>query len=378
MAFPLTLPRRAHLAAQQRAQIIALIVQQTRTRWDPRQPMDPNVWFELHALPLALAIEQAQLRLVADAAESTDELLLEQGYDGPTQLVANPDGFAGVTGNGQPVLGLAYSQALKVAMLKDLPGVSDLALQRQWSAAGTSLQVAVSTALSDTWRLASLTQLGARPRAGWVRVTNGACCARCAVLAGRKGNSPSVGYRRHPGCDCGVMPVADLGRMSDAQRNEWILDPKDYFDSLSEREQDRIFTKAGAAAIRDGADVAQVVNARRGMSTTVDRFGFKTVATTEGTTKRGWASRYLRTQYRTSMAKQGGRYERTLRPRLMPEEIYKIAGDDPDMALNLLHKNGFLTDASATLNGRWSWASRDADVRAAQDRTFQKLRDGRN
>jgi hypothetical protein len=52
----------------------------------------------------------------------------------------------------------------------------------------------------------------------------------------------------------------------------------------------------------------------------------------------------------------------------MPEEIYRIAGDDRDLALSLLHKNGFLTDATPDLGGKWSWAKRDPEVLAAKRR----------
>jgi hypothetical protein len=44
------------------------------------------------------------------------------------------------------------------------------------------------------------------------------------------------------------------------------FDPNAYFRSLSTQDQDRIFTNAGAQALRDGADMGRVVNARRGMS----------------------------------------------------------------------------------------------------------------
>ena len=68
------------------------------------------------------------------------------------------------------------------------------------------------------------------------------------------------------------------------------------------------------------------------------------------------------------LEKTGGRYRRTSVARLMPEEIYRIAGDDRDLALALLHKNGFLTDATPDLSGKWSWAKRDPEIRAVNRR----------
>ncbi len=102
---------------------------------------------------------------------------------------------------------------------------------------------------------------------------------------------------------------------------------------MSRADQDRIFTKAGAQAIRDGADMSRVVNARRGMETaaraqggtggrltTRDVFGRQLATTTEAVTKRG-INRQIR---------------------LMPEEVYRIAGDNRDEALRLLRVHGYL------------------------------------
>lgn len=66
-------------------------------------------------------------------------------------------------------------------------------------------------------------------------------------------------------CDCRHIPCTE--DVADDLRT----DPKAYFDSLSESEQSRIFTKSGAKAIRDGADMGRVVNARRGMSSSYKR-----------------------------------------------------------------------------------------------------------
>lgn len=88
-------------------------------------------------------------------------------------------------------------------------------------------------------------------------------------------------------------------------------DPKAYFNSLSAAEQDRLFTKAGAEAIRSGADMARVVNARRGMQVAGDGRAYTTEA--------------------------AGR-----RPRLMPEQIYREAGTDRAEALRLLRLHGYI------------------------------------
>lgn len=86
-------------------------------------------------------------------------------------------------------------------------------------------------------------------------------------------------------------------------------DPKAYFASLDGAGQDELLGKAGADAVRAGADLAKVVNARRGMQTADGRL------------------------YTTEAA---GR-----RPRLMPERIFRDARDRDD-AIRLLRLHGYL------------------------------------
>lgn len=92
-----------------------------------------------------------------------------------------------------------------------------------------------------------------------------------------------------------------------------------YFNSLSAAEQDRLFTKAGAEAIRSGADLARVVNARRGMYEAGGRS-----FTREATTRRG----------RLPGQSRG--------PRLMPAQILREAGGDRAEALRLFRLHGYL------------------------------------
>jgi hypothetical protein len=161
-------------------------------------------------------------------------------------------------------------------------------------------------------------------------------------------------------CDCVHFPAAEY--VPDA-----TTDPQQYFDSLTEPQQDAAFTKAGAQAIRDGADIAQVVNARRGAQgigyaagrlTEAEKamlrggrqrgrlertsvFGRDMFVTTEGATTRGAAG--VRLGARETGRKVGGsRYRRARAPRLMPESIYELAGGDREEAIRLLKRNGYL------------------------------------
>ena len=116
--------------------------------------------------------------------------------------------------------------------------------------------------------------------------------------------------------------------MAEATAGDLTTDPRAYFDSLPATEQERIFTKAGARAIRDGSDIGRVVNARRGMNTAQSgRLARRKVAgqwvytTTEATSRRGIS--------------RGGRV------RLMPESIYQFA-DSREDALRMLKAHGYI------------------------------------
>lgn len=104
-------------------------------------------------------------------------------------------------------------------------------------------------------------------------------------------------------------------------------------------EQDRVFGKAGAEAIRDGADMAKVVNARRGM-TTASVYGREVLITTEGTTVRGDFGRARRDG--PLIQRPGQRVRSTARVRLMPEQIYLEAAGDRDEAVRLLRRFGYI------------------------------------
>lgn len=357
------LPPQLQAAADYRQRLIAQIVRRVLAAWRPNSPQDPNAWFASHALPFTEMVAHGQLLAAQAAIASADVALDLQHYDQVSGLSADPEAFAGVTGSGEPVMGLAYAQAQKITELVDAEAPI-VERAQAWHHAGVMLATATQTAISDAARMAILTHLAARPGTTWIRVVRPPCCARCAILAGKKGGS-SMRFLRHPGCDCTAIPVSEA--TSDMHKL-FYFDAKEYFDSLSSEQQAKVFTKAGAKAIRDGADINQVVNARRGMKTITSAGGRRRLITTEGTTKRGWAADYLRKQYGAALEKTGGRYRRTSVARLMPEEIYRIAGDDRDLALALLHKNGFLTDATPDLSSKWSWAKRDPEVLAAKRR----------
>lgn len=85
---------------------------------------------------------------------------------------------------------------------------------------------------------------------------------------------------------------------------------------MSTAEQDKAFGKAGAEAIRNGANISQVVNARRGMYTAGGTDYTRTSTTRRGQT-RG-------------------------RARLMPEAIFKQAAGDRAEAIRLLRQHRYI------------------------------------
>lgn len=153
-----------------------------------------------------------------------------------------------------------------------------------------------------------------RPK-NYVRMIQPGACSRCIILAGRR-YTRAQAFLRHPNCHCIHVPADDQIEGLAA------TDPQEYFDGLSRAEQDKAFTKAGAEAIRNGADMNQIVNARRGMYTTQGGI----LATREGTSKRGFARAVMGSG----------------KVRLMPETIFQMAGPDRDEALRLLRAHGYI------------------------------------
>ncbi|MVO87922.1 hypothetical protein GPA10_24975 [Streptomyces sp. p1417] len=199
------------------------------------------------------------------------------------------------------------------------------------------LEMVTRSLIADAGRIADMAGMIARPRVvSYVRVVEMPACARCLILAGRE-YSLSEGFLRHPRCDCTMAPK----RPGDL----WVPDlPEDLAARMDPEQLRRTFGAAGAQAIADGADIAQLVNARRGMSSGT-YYRRRVQTTSEGTTRRGLYGRQ-----RARFAKAAGvRFgeatsgrTRAVSPRLMPEEIYRLADGDRAHAIRLLKKNGYI------------------------------------
>jgi hypothetical protein len=289
-----------------------------------RDIVDPERWRD------AVAAVAAQLLALQVAAAALAEpyvtaVLQAQGaavLDGPA---VNPEGFADMSdGAGSWTRKLVFAP-IAVARNARARGLATTEARRSAQLVAGSI---VLTGMQDTGRAAVQAAMWSRGAGWYVRMLNGTSCARCAVLAGRRYRS-SHAFRRHPRCDCRMIPAAE-------DRDDWTTSPVDYFRSLSREDQDRVFTKAGAQAIRDTgvrqSAINQVVNARQGI-TTVRAYGRDIQITTVGTTKRALFGGYeilpdgtLRKRADSELRKLPGRRYRTAKaPRLLPDEIYRLA-----------------------------------------------------
>jgi hypothetical protein len=291
--------------------------------------IDPNhiapSW--LARLPRAYAGLSASQTAAAGLADSyTDRVLGTR--DAAARVV--PAGFAGVASDGRPLMTLLQQPVFTT--LRQITGGTSPA--RALASGRYLLDMIVRTQVADAGRTAVGAAITARPHAaGYVRQVVGNTCARCLILAGRHYRW-NAGFKRHPRCDCIHIPTAEN------VPGDIATSPRAAFDAMSPTEQDRVFGQAGAQAIRDGADMAQVVNARRGMQT-ASVFGRDVLVTTEGTTTRGIAGNRLGARFTAEKSAQD-RYRRATNVRLMPEEIYREAGADRAEAVRLLRLHGYL------------------------------------
>lgn len=282
-----------------------------------------------------------QLAAVENVVEHTDAALDEQGIPAEAVAALVPRSLVGVASDGRGL-----------GSLLTLPDLTDYQFDR-----------IVATQLQDVARQAAAVERAVRPAVThYVRAVNPSACGRCVVLAGVP--SPSeVPFRRHPNCACICVP-------SDGRRGRRIaVSPRDAFDAMSEAERENAFTKAGAEAIRLGADPIQVVNARRGMSTSQGiaelsgqtqvrrnrRGEGERIVTKHAYYARGRLVRDENGLYTTTEGTSGlssgrprGLAGKAMRragvtgPRLMPETIAQIATDEADH-LRLLRAYGYIT-----------------------------------
>lgn len=282
-----------------------------------RGKKSPEAWRDAIQVTGRILLQlQVQAAVYADAY--LNDVLEAQNADGTAEGRVNPAAFRDLTEGGG-----SWLQNIVFAPNSVRPKNGD------WTRFEFVANSIVKTGLGDTARAAVQSGMQARPAVtGYVRMLKGKSCARCAILAGRRYRS-AVPFPRHKRCDCINVPAAE-------DDDDWTTNPRQYFDRLSTADQDRLFTKAGAEAIRRGADMGQVVNARKGIQT-VTAYGRTVLSTIEGTTTRavfggyevmpdGTFRKRTDAELERRRGRQGTRRHRYAKePRLLPDEIFQLA-----------------------------------------------------
>lgn len=320
----MTVPPEAQAHQADRAAQAAATATAVRSVWMATDPEDLEGSWLTGAVLAAELIHAGQV-----AAAATADPWLNQ-ETGPGEGAVDPETAAAAAGDLTPAL--LYPLLIALNRLR-----RGLSMALSILSGAYFLEMVTRSLVADAGRIADMAGMIARPRVvSYVRVVHLPACARCIILAGRE-YTLSDGFLRHPRCDCTLAPR----RPGDT----WELaSPKALFEEMSPGQQRRAFGEAGADAIRDGADIGQVVNARRGMAT-VTRYRREVQATSEGTTRRGlYASR--RNKFEKAAGIRFGESTRararTKAVRLMPEEIYRLADGDREHAIRLLKKNAYI------------------------------------
>lgn len=300
---------------------------------------------------------QAQVTLAQGSDRFVSQMSAAQNFTQDKSSII-PEAFGGVDGEGRDVSGLMYGA---VTTTKKTIGAG-FGSREAMQAGATYLAAMLKTVVADMARAADKTSASGRGYTRYVRVVSGSGCSRCAILAGI--SSGPDAFLRHVSCQCAAAPIVVEGKAPKGLHDS----PEAYFDSLSKVEQDRIFTNAGAEAIREGANVQTVVNARRGAKGigysghggaaakpgaprghfVKSTIGYRAngtpvqlYTTTESITVRG---QFGRQQQNTAAIrlKSGARYQSTARVRLMPESIMTIAGNDTALRQAFLRDAGYI------------------------------------
>lgn len=199
--------------------LIAMAIAQARRSWSTKR------YAGLLALLFLLQRENSQ-----NSLDYMPDLLEELGIDAPATASPNPQTLVGWSSAGAPLQNYVEA-APSLPMLQQL----------------------VATEIYDIGRITQQMDMVARPTiAGSIRYLNPPSCGRCTILAGRF--YPYSGdFARHENCDCFMVPVDREIKASDL-----LTDPEAAFEAGEVKG----LSKADMEAIRDGADMASVINVR--------------------------------------------------------------------------------------------------------------------
>ena len=348
-------PAVRHYRRMQRLQRTAVI--RGRRAWSQIDPDNLSTSWAAMLPRLVVGIADVQLDAASEGSAYSSSALAEQGiYEMPSAFV-DPLAFVGVADDGRDLAQPLYSPVIATKQM--LAGGASIG---QALATGRkSLDRLTHSLIADTGRAAASVDVATRTAIGYTRMLNPPSCDRCVVLAGRFYRW-NAGFDRHPRCDCIHVPTKSVKAM---QGEGLVADPYEYFQSLAPEEQARIFGKSEARAIRDGADIFQVTNARRGMSKVGTTPATQARFTTEGTTRRGNFGRTTGRGYRRSV-----------------DEIYRTAGTRT-RALRMLEEDGYILPGGQNPSGSivgqregFGALGRGGTRRAASNAVLQARRTG--
>lgn len=243
-----------YYVAQQR--IVRMAVDRTQTAWNQLDAADSvTVWTEQVRPSVVEHLEYAQ-----ESAASLAPLYIAatlaaaRAVSSPVAAVVAA-AFAGFAANGLPLALLLdfafrlYQRSLAAGMPPSEARAIGLA----------RLLTYVSTETADAGRLAHAAAALAEPEiAGYERTVILPACGRCILLAGRLYRY-STGFLRHRRCDCQMKPVT----WEQWRENNTGNHPRALFEGMTPAQQNKAFGVGDAEAIRAGADISRVVNARR-------------------------------------------------------------------------------------------------------------------
>ncbi|MFI6594987.1 hypothetical protein ACIBHX_01995 [Nonomuraea sp. NPDC050536] len=295
----------AHYVAQQ--QIVRATAEQAQSLWGELAAASViKQWMDLLAQIVDL-LTGGQLRAARLAMPYLRLVAKEQGASGPLRAQVDPFGFAGRGADGRDLATLLMQPALRTAGLV-ARGADDQEALRSGLASLTRI---IATEIPDAGRAAVGAGITANRRfTTYIRMMRLPSCSRCIVLAG-KTYPWSEGFARHDRCDCYHLAVVHDGT-GDLPGET----PQQVFRGLTREQQDAAFGMAAAEAIRAGADIGRVVNARRGVYVAGER-------------------EFTRTGIR-------GRKRSPREARPTSEQIIRDNADDRAAAIEQLRRHGYI------------------------------------
>lgn len=295
--------------------------------WRQADPTDLTGWFEANRVDLVLPILQG---METNAVQAERYLATQANAQGVKLLDESIDPL-GFTIELDRAASMAYSASVLPAKQAMAQG---LGAQIATTLATQSLVRLASTLVADASREATQAAMVSSRFGGYVRMLQPPSCRNCAVQAG-KWFRWNKGFERHPKCDCVHIPAQEA-RSDDLRLDVTAAIRAGKVTGLNKAEV--------AAILDDGADPSQIINARRGMSTS-NVFGQTMKITNEGTTRRGIAYRSMgQAQYvqrQGEMTAAGQRYMQWRSARPTPTAIYDIAESKSD-ALRLMKLYGYI------------------------------------